>query len=100
LEPVACPAIDDLEPGVTATCDCTYYGDPGYGNAICDGQTQLAGKAYPSIRQLQVLRDFGANSIVTSICPKQMSDPGASDFGHRPAMITIADRLHESLSPR
>jgi hypothetical protein len=44
------------------------------------------------LRQLQVLYDYGDNSIVASICPKTI-DEGASDFGYRPAVDALLTRL-------
>lgn len=62
--------------------------------------TQSFGKAYPGLRILQVLRDFGDNSIVGSICPKISTgvDPQDPDFGYNPAVQAIVDRLAEKLA--
>jgi hypothetical protein len=47
---------------------------------------------------LQVLKDFGDNSIVGSICPKKSDgDPSAAGFGYNPAVKAIVDRLKEKL---
>lgn len=90
-------------------CDCTEFGagpedDPstGFNNPLCQGnggydRTQRFAKAYPSIRQLQVLQDYGENSIVASICPKETQDATAADFGYRPAVAAIVERLKEQL---
>src|SRR5690606_18412838 len=58
---------------------------------------QYWGKAYPGTRILQVLRDFGANSIVGSICPKVTDDRNKADYGYNPAVQAIVDRLAEKL---
>ncbi|HSC89528.1 MAG TPA: hypothetical protein VLC09_19735 [Polyangiaceae bacterium] len=87
-----------------ANCDC---GDEGTANGknrpLCRrdpgdaaGTTQYWGKAYPGTRILEVLKGFGDNSIVASICPK-VSDPAAADFGYNPAVGAIVDRLAEKL---
>jgi hypothetical protein len=47
-----------------------------------------------------VLRDYGDNSIVASICPKNTTDPTAADFGYRPAIAAIVDRLGERLTEK
>ncbi len=58
------------------------------------GTTQYFAKAYPGLRQLQVLKDFGSNSIVASICPKVLtSDPGDPAFEYNPAVTAIVSRL-------
>jgi hypothetical protein len=67
---------------------------------VCQGgadiNTQTGAKAYPATRELQVLKDFGDNAIIGSICPKVVisaspsSDPA---YGYNPVMLQIADRL-------
>src|SRR5690606_1055709 len=54
------------------------------------------GKAYPAPRILRVLRDFGENSIVGSICPKIL-DTASSSFGYNPAVNAIVDRLVDKI---
>lgn len=99
-QPVECPAQADLMMGETVACDCTYYGGDEFNNPLCNGLTQTHAKAYPSIRPLQVLRDYGPNSIVASICPKNTTDDGAPDYGYRPAVAAIIDRLKEQLQDK
>jgi hypothetical protein len=69
--------------------------------AMADG-TQNKAKAYPGVRQLQVLKDFGLNSIVASICPKNITAMGdmAADpnYGYNPAVGAIVNRLKEALT--
>jgi hypothetical protein len=86
-------------------CDC-YEGDndrplceqdPG---ASAPGTTQYFAKAYPGTRHLAVLKDYGANSIVASICARNVSDQSRPDFGYRPAIAAIVDRLKEQLGDR
>jgi hypothetical protein len=86
------------------SCDC---GDePSRNRPLCQppagGQattTQNYGKAYPGTRILQVLRDFGENSIVGSICPKiSTGDTQNPNFGYNPAVQAIVDRLAEKLA--
>jgi hypothetical protein len=48
------------------------------------------------LRHLQVLRDFGDNSVVASICPKVL-DTGDADYGYNPAVKAIIDRLKDAL---
>lgn len=89
----------------SADCDCPSGAfdrplceqRPGEGNA---GTTQYWSKAYPGLRQLQVLRDFGANSIVASICARNVDVEARPDFGYRPAVDAIVDRLKERLGDR
>jgi hypothetical protein len=85
-------------------CDC-LPGDndkplcqPPGGGAV--GTTQYFAKAYPGLRELQVLRDYGDNSIVASICAKNVANQDQQDFGYRPAIAAIVDRLKEKLGDR
>jgi hypothetical protein len=89
----------------TRGCDCGTDDIP-FNKPLCNppgggpaGTTQYFAKGYPGLRHLQVLKDFGDNSIVASICPKVV-DPsrvpgGASDpnYGYNPAVAAIIDRL-------
>ena len=89
-------------------CDC-YQGvldrplcekNPG---ASAPGTTQYWAKAYPGLRELQVLKDFGAkstNSIVASICARNVKTNTDPDYGYRPAIAAIVDRLKEQLGNR
>jgi hypothetical protein len=96
---LADPIVDD--------CDCY---DGFFDNPLCEeepgvsaaGTTQYWAKAYPGLRQLDVLRGYGANSVVASICaPKvaaaQAADP---DFAYRPALSALVERLQQRLSAR
>ncbi len=79
-------------------CDCENPTD--MDKPLCSGiGVQTHAKAYPGTRLLSALNGFGENSIVASICPKTM-DPGAADYGYRPAVTAIIDRLKEALSGR
>ncbi len=94
-------------------CDCsaTAAGDltqiTAYNSPLCQPlgggaptNVQNFAKAYPGARELQVLKDFGANGIVASICPKvTTSSNPASDpnYGYNPAVGAIIDRLKDAL---
>jgi hypothetical protein len=68
---------------------------PGGGVA---GTTQYFAKAYPGLRELQVLKEYGSNSVVTSICPKQTT--GAADdpsFGYNPVIPAFIERVRGAL---
>jgi len=92
-------------------CDCDKPGDPtavppvpGDQNPLCQenasgafGKTQYRAKAYPGVRELQVLKGVGNQGIVASICPAQQTDVQAKDYGYRPAIGTIIERLKEAL---
>ncbi len=109
IEAVECPDQDEVQDRQDAgelvpACDCTDFGGDEYQSPLCqapDGSydaTQRFGKAYPGVRQLQVLRAFGANSVVASICPKTASDANAADFGYRPAVNALLERFGEALN--
>ncbi|MEZ4437819.1 MAG: hypothetical protein R3B72_01930 [Polyangiaceae bacterium] len=77
-------------------CDCQDAGNPDQ-NPLCNDQQQVSAKAYPGTRHLQVLRAVGTQGIVGSICPAQSTDPGLINFGYRPAVKAIVDRLKQAL---
>ena len=105
--------IFDLVPDVACNtgnqdgCDCNAGTEEAYNRPLCDygaagmDGTQTHAKAYPGTRHLQVLKGYGANSIVASICPKNVmanGDPASdSDYGYNPAVNAIIERLKEAL---
>lgn len=68
------------------------------------GTVQHAAKAYPGIRQLQVLKGHNAteknNSIVASICPKELDweQRRSRGYGYNPAVQALVDRLKTKLA--
>ncbi|MFO0680335.1 MAG: hypothetical protein U0169_27675 [Polyangiaceae bacterium] len=81
-------------------CDCVA-GKPL--PPLCDTNNpnlQIRGKAFPSIRELAVVRELGEQGIVSSLCPIHETEesPGDPLFGYRPAVKAIVDRLKNSLA--
>ena len=89
----------NAQPG--QSCDCKTSDVPD-DRALCDGTIQHYGKAYPATRQLQVLRDYGGNSIVASMCPKNpnCANPADINCGYNPAVNAIIDRLKDGVHTR
>jgi hypothetical protein len=88
-------------------CDCGQDSNPsGDFNPLCEspagayGNTQYFAKGYPGTRELQTLKAFGNNSIVASICARNLADANQQDYGYRPAVDSIVDRLKEALTGR
>ena len=78
-------------------CDCSVAAND---NPLCDPAvktTQLRAKGYPGTRELAMLYSVGANGIVGSVCPAQLKDKTQSDYGYRPAIGAIIDRLKTAL---
>jgi hypothetical protein len=81
-------------------CDCEDATES-LSNPLCQppsggpgGTTQYFAKAYPCLRELDVLKRQGENSVTASICPK--SSAGNKDdvgFGYQPAVAGIVKRL-------
>jgi len=98
---LAQPRDDSMATGT----DC-YQSDPNDFNPLCQnpdgtyGTTQYFAKGYPDLRELQVLKDFGNNSIVASLCARNLTDQGAQDYGYRPAVDAIIERLKEQLAAK
>jgi hypothetical protein len=61
---------------------------------------QSRAKGYPGIRELQVLEGLGEQAIVASICPANTTNPAGSDYGYRPAIAALIDRLRNALRGR
>jgi len=68
------------------------------GNAYSTNQVKA--KAYPGTRELEVLKGIGDQAIVASICPANVADPNASDYGYRPAIEALINRLRNALRGR
>jgi hypothetical protein len=98
--PLAPPGVD--ESGGTTSGDCG--GNP-KDNPLCSPNTndmgkntlQTKAKAYPGIKHLAIARGMNSQGIAASICPKQTTDPTQPDFGYRPAVKAIIDRLKQAL---
>lgn len=94
--------------GATGGCDCNNAGINGKSPLCYDGANftsiQRYAKAYPGLRQLEVLRDFNnvnaGNAIPASICPKdsQNADKTNAGYGYNPAVNAIIDRLKAKLA--
>ena len=82
-------------------CDCRPSNVP-FDLALCDGTTQTYGKAYPGTRQLQVLREYGHNSIVASLCPMRpnCAEPSDINCGYNPVVDAVIDRLTDTADTR
>jgi len=81
-------------PSAGAACDCRE--DRLDGNPLCwdaaaaaYGTEQRFAKAYPAPRILSVLQGVGEQAVVSSICPKNMTDTSARDYGYRPVIGTF-----------
>jgi hypothetical protein len=86
------PTSKDCASGAAA-CDCKTA-DSQLNRALCNGTTQTHAKAYPSVRQLRVLKAFGdltGNAVPTSICPKTLV--ASESYGYGPAVSALVSRL-------
>jgi hypothetical protein len=84
----------------TGGCDCKSQPDPNATqNPLCqasDGSystTQYYAKAYPGLRVLGLLHGVGEQAVVGSICPQNTSDPNSPNFGYRPVMRAVEERM-------
>jgi hypothetical protein len=62
--------------------------------------TQARAKGYPGLRELSVLQGLGDQAVVASICPVNVVDTSRPDFGYRPAISALIDRLRTALRGR
>jgi hypothetical protein len=90
-------------------CDCNASEAP-YRRSLCEYEsastdgTQIHGKAYPSIRQLQVLKGLAWQAVTASICPKNVvaegDDPALDPaYGYNPAITAMLEPLAWYLTP-
>jgi hypothetical protein len=99
-------------------CECDYELDPtkpdpigtqaradAAHNPLCQkdaaspfGTTQHWARAYPGSRFVEVMHRFQSGSIIASICTPNLEDKARSDYGYRPAVGAIIDRLKNQLS--
>jgi hypothetical protein len=98
------PRDCDVAPEEQA-CDCR---EPDNDNPLCasdnpfrDRTIQVNSKAYPSLRQLAVVKGLGAQAGVASICASKTTDPYAPDDGYRVQLgnlyVAAANRLKSFL---
>ncbi|NUQ73539.1 MAG: hypothetical protein HUU21_08290 [Polyangiaceae bacterium] len=96
------PTPRDCSDASIVSCDCK---DPTNDNPLCQPDPvdptkrtlQTKAKGYPGVRELQVLKSIGSQGITASVCPKQLSAQDQPDFGYRPAIGAIIDRLKIAL---
>jgi hypothetical protein len=102
--PLAAPR--QCDPSNAASCDCNAeeYAKNSplceYDSPYADG-IQFYDKAYPGVRELEVLRGIGSKGITASICPKNAvgGEIGPPDdrYGYNAAMNLLIERLKPSL---
>lgn len=93
-----------MDNGVPTPIPCTENGDTllcqNSAGEVVTGENeqplQFYAKAYPGLRQLQVLRDF-ENSVVASVCPWNLQNANDADYGYRPAIAALGDRISDVL---
>jgi hypothetical protein len=72
-------------------------------NTAVPQSTQIAAKAYPTIREIELSNLMGTQGILSSICPIHVTaanndNPPDPLYGYRPAVAVIIDRLKAALS--
>jgi hypothetical protein len=104
--PIDCAALD-RERALAYDCSDTTLND----TPLCEqvpgqtprGQIQYFSKAYPGLRHLEVLQGVsarGGNATLGSICARNTSDDARPDFGYRPAMQALLERVTPVLRAR
>jgi hypothetical protein len=89
------------DPGILS-CDCK---DSDNDSPLCEPDPsdptkrtyQTRAKAYPGIRELQVLRSLSGQGITASVCPAQLTDSTSLDFGYRPAFSAMIEQIRSRL---
>jgi hypothetical protein len=79
-------------------CDCASGTPPLPPLCGTPKTTQVRGKAYPGVRQLELARELGSRAVVASICPTD-ANPTSPTYGYRAAIKALGDRMAGSLVP-
>jgi hypothetical protein len=78
-------------------CDC-YRTGPNDNNPVCQTptryeRTQHFGRAFPGLRELSLVKGLRLQGGLASICPRNLSDKSAQDYGYLPAFEVLATEL-------
>jgi hypothetical protein len=97
------PVLPNTNPCDSGVCDCLASPSDNplcYPNPSDGGKNTLQkfAKAYPGLKELAIAHGMGDQGIAASICAKQLKDNTAADFGYRPAVKAIIDRLKLALN--
>jgi hypothetical protein len=96
--PRDCHTDDDR---TAQSCDC-LPASSAHGNLnwpLCGpNDTQVKAKAYPTPRQFYLAHDLKDQGVIASLCPIQLTDKAAADYGYNPAVDAIIDRLKNALT--
>ena len=82
------------------SCDCKEAAND---NPLCQdaagnfGTTQYRAKAYPGLRQLELVRALGSHGVLGSICPAQTTDAGSVTFGYTPLVRALLEAMQARL---
>jgi hypothetical protein len=82
-------------------CDCSP-GTEAQNNPVCQGAanaystTQSFAKAYPPLRELEVIHGLGKNGLVSSICARNLTDDSRKDYAYRPAIDLLLSQIRGS----
>lgn len=82
---------------VGPACDCTAEVT---NSPLCDGTTQTHVKAYPSVRELEVLKGVGditGNAVVGSICAKSLDEADPANYGYVPTLSALVRAMKPAL---
>jgi hypothetical protein len=94
------PAAPSQIPAVCGQCPGTAPNNCAMGGT--DYNLQFYAKAYPTIREIELVHLMGGQGILSSLCPIHPSYAGGmtSDpvFGYRPAVTSIINRLKTALT--
>jgi hypothetical protein len=106
IYPLAQPLSADACDADSDSCDCNAD-EFDKNSPLCSGTTmrssgsQLYGKGYPALRELEVLKHVGSNAILSSICAENVmsDDPGHDpSYGYNPAFAAMGDRVQTSFA--
>jgi hypothetical protein len=81
------------------SCDCPPGATKNPPLCAGTGDQQIKAKAYPTIREFEVVRAMGDNGIIASLCPLTLEgDTNSPSYGYNPAVAAIVERLKNALT--
>lgn len=94
--------IFGLDTPIPSGPDCSDCLDASCTDPLCQGDTQVAAKAFPGVRQLAVVRSLGDRGIAGSICPgvetiQKPTGMTTRSTGYEPPITQLETRLFRHL---
>lgn len=95
------PIPQNLQKPIASDGDCKINSDAPLcaDNNTSVARVQVRAKAFPTVREIQVVKQLGAQGILSSLCPRVTEgNQDSPAYGYNPAVNEIVDRLKNALT--